>query len=79
MHETEQKLSPGEIVRVEVPIWPLGMRWRAGEAIEVLVSGRKLSTVEMPGLTAPYTVNKGRVRVHGGGDFASCLIVPITG
>lgn len=78
LHESEEKLSPGDIVRVEVPIWPLGMRWRAGEGVEVLVSGRKLSTVEMPGLTGAYTVNKGRVRIHGGGEYPSCLMLPVT-
>lgn len=78
-HDREQKLSPGEIVPVDIQIWPLGMKWRKGEQIQLLIAGCKMSTAEMPGLAPPSTVNKGRVKVHAGGPYDSCLLIPVTG
>jgi len=71
-----EKLKAGEVVPVEIQIWPMGMKWRAGEQLQLLVAGHKLSTVEMPGLVAPDTINKGRHIIHSGGRYDSRLIVP---
>jgi predicted acyl esterase len=54
----------------------MGMKWRAGEQLQLLVAGHKLSTVEMPGVAPPDTVNKGRHVIHAGGPYDSRLIVP---
>ena len=71
-----EKLEAGEVVPVDIQIWPMGMKWRAGEQLQLLVAGHKLSTVEMPGLVAPDSVNKGRHIIHTGGRYDSRLIVP---
>ncbi len=71
-----QKLTAGEIVAVDIQIWPMGMKWRAGEQLQLLVAGHKLSTVEMPGVAPPDTVNKGRHVIHTVGPYDSRLIVP---
>jgi predicted acyl esterase len=78
-HEVIQKLNRGEIVPIDIQIWPMGMKWRAGEQLQVLIAGHKLSTVEMPGLAPPSTVNKGRVKIHTGGRHDSYLVVPVVG
>jgi uncharacterized protein len=54
----------------------MGMKWRAGEQLQLLIAGHKLSTVEMPGLVPPDTINKGLHIVHTGGHYDSRLIVP---
>jgi predicted acyl esterase len=69
-------LESGEIVPVDIQIWPMGMKWRRGEQLQLLVAGRKLSTVEMAGVAPPDTVNKGRHIIHTGGRYDSRLIVP---
>jgi uncharacterized protein len=74
--KTPKKLTAGEIVPVDIQIWPMGMKWRAGEQLQLLIAGHKLSTVEMPGLVPPDTVNKGLHIVHTGGHYDSRLIVP---
>jgi uncharacterized protein len=74
--KTPQKLEAGEIVPVDIQIWPMGMKWRAGEQLQLLIAGHKLSTVEMPGLVPPDTINKGLHIVHTGGHYDSRLIVP---
>ncbi|HWJ35606.1 MAG TPA: CocE/NonD family hydrolase [Steroidobacteraceae bacterium] len=71
-----KKLEAGERVPVDIQIWPMGMKWRAGEQLQLLIAGHKLSTVEMPGLVPPDTVNQGRHIIHTGGRYDSRLIVP---
>lgn len=73
-----QKLAPDEIVPVDVQIWPLGMRWSAGQQIQLVIAGQKISGVEFPGLEGPDTVNRGRHVVHTGGAYDSHLILPVT-
>ena len=72
-----EKLAPGEIVPVDIQIWPLGMRWRAGEKLQVVIGGQKLSGVEFPGLAGPDTINRGRHVIHTGGAHDSHLIIPV--
>ena len=74
--KSAQKLNAGDIVAVDIQIWPMGMKWRAGEQLQLLIAGHKLSTVEMPGVAPPDTVNKGRHIIHTGGQYDSRLIVP---
>lgn len=74
-----EKLAPGEIVPVDIQIWPLGMIWRAGEQINLVIGGQKLSGVEFPGLPGPDTINRGRHVIHTGGRFDSHLVIPVTG
>jgi uncharacterized protein len=73
---TPEKLQAGEIAPVDIQIWPMGMKWRAGEQLQLLIAGHKLSTVELPGLVPPEAVNKGRHIVHTGGRYDSQLVVP---
>lgn len=73
-----EKLAPGEVVPVEVQIWPLGMRWSAGQQIQLVIAGQKLSGTEFPGLAGPDTVNRGRHVIHTGGPHASHLMIPVT-
>jgi predicted acyl esterase len=74
--KSPKKLNAGDIVAVDIQIWPMGMKWRAGEQLQLLIAGHKLSTVEMPGVAPPDTVNKGRHIIHTGGQYDSRLIVP---
>jgi predicted acyl esterase len=78
-HESIQPLQPGDVVPVDIQIWPLAMKWRKGEQIQLLIAGSKMSTAEMPGLIPPDTINKGTVKIHTGGRYDSCLTVPVTG
>lgn len=72
-----QKLAEGEIVPVEIELWPHGMIWEAGEQIGVTIAGHNL----MPELTfrtpTVKTLNKGKVVIHTGGRYDSHLLVPL--
>lgn len=77
-YDRVEKLAPGEIVPVEIQIWPLGMRWHQGEQLQLVVGGYKLSGTEFPGLEPPDTINRGQHAIHCGGAYDSHLLIPVT-
>ncbi|EHJ59902.1 CocE/NonD family hydrolase [Novosphingobium pentaromativorans] len=78
MFDRVEKLAPGEVVPVDIQIWPLGMRWRAGERLQLVIGGKKLSGVEFPGLAPADTINLGTHVIHTGGSHDSHLLLPVT-
>ncbi len=73
-----EKLKPGEIVPMEIGFWPYSMRWRAGETLELVVTGiDMLVRPEFPQIPPIATLNKGRHIVHVGGRFDSHLLLPM--
>lgn len=72
-----QKLSPGEIVPVELDIWPTSMRFRPGERMEVAISGMpyQMHLSDVPGETLG-TINKGDHILRLGGKYDSHLYIP---
>ncbi len=77
MHTREELLNPGEIVPVEIPIWPTSMIWHAGEQLRVIVAGYNLKGPVLPGLPLAPTRNKGHHVIHTGGKYDAHLFVPI--
>ncbi|MBT8338382.1 MAG: CocE/NonD family hydrolase [Desulfatitalea sp.] len=79
-YRTKQPLSAGEIVPVDVRIWPTGLRFNAGERLQLTVAGYPLapSLLVAQELPAPETVNKGRHIIHTGGwKYKSYLQLPV--
>jgi predicted acyl esterase len=75
-HRQDQKLSPGEIVPVDIEIWPHSRIWHKGEQLQVLVSGHYIRE----GWFEPFSWelnNKGKHVIHSGGRYDSYLQVPI--
>jgi putative CocE/NonD family hydrolase len=75
-HDERQWLKRGEIVEVEVEIWPTCMVFRKGHRI-------RLDIQPKDGVgSAPYThysadYNIGENTLYTGGDMASCLLLPV--
>ncbi|MCL1895459.1 MAG: CocE/NonD family hydrolase [Clostridiales bacterium] len=72
-----QKLADGEIVPVDIDIWPTARIWHAGEVIRVEVMGY----YERFDWYEPFdfnTINKGRHIIHTGGNYDSWLQIPET-
>src|SRR5262249_24832982 len=42
-HASEQKLRPGEIVPLDIEIWPSGTRFAAGEKLRLIVQGTDIN------------------------------------
>lgn len=75
-HRVEERLSPGEIVPVDIAFYPHARIWRAGETLRLRVTGRYLRE----GWFEPFswdTDNAGRHVIHAGGEHDSYLQVPV--
>jgi len=78
--ERVAKLAPGEIVPVEIGFWPHGMKWHAGETLELIITGTDLLVrPEFPQIPPIPTLNKGRHVIHVGGHFDSEVRLPVIG
>jgi uncharacterized protein len=76
-HERAQPVRPGEVVALDIPIWPCGMRWHAGQQLRLVLTGHDLSVPYHPGETPNPNHNAGHHRIHTGGDHDSHLLVPL--
>jgi predicted acyl esterase len=73
-HHSMQKVSPGDIVAVEIEILPSSTLFEAGSSLRLDVEGREL--IDYPGFGHDDTVNDGDHRIHTGGRYNSYLLVP---
>jgi predicted acyl esterase len=75
-HQRDQKLKPGEIVPVDIEIWPHSRIWHKGQQLEVVVSGHYIREGWFEPLSWEVD-NKGKHVIHSGGQYDSYLQVPI--
>jgi predicted acyl esterase len=77
-HTREEKVPLGEIVRLEIWIWPAAVQFEAGEKMVVRVSGHDMRLAEFEQLRGKFvTGNQGRHTLHIGGEYASFVEVPV--
>ena len=74
-HLAEEKLSPGEIVPVDIEIVPSSRFWHAGQGLRVQLAGHYIREGWFEPLTWE-TLNAGTHIVHAGGKYDSYLQVP---
>ncbi|MEE4545882.1 CocE/NonD family hydrolase [Streptomyces sp. V4-01] len=72
-----EKLAPGEIVPVEIDMFPVGLALHPGESLRLVVSGENPWGGVMPGTAAVVPDNHGKHRIHTGGAHPSCLHLPV--
>ena len=72
-----EKLGPGEVVDVEIDLLPVGLTFRPGEQLRLVISGRSLLGTMMPGIREYIPANGGQHIIHTGGDRASYLQLPV--
>ncbi|HZK74787.1 MAG TPA: CocE/NonD family hydrolase [Clostridia bacterium] len=79
-HTNEQRLATGEIVAIEVEIWPSGTRFAPGEQLRLLVQGSDIQQYPPGVVSMAHTVtrNIGTHVIHTGGRYDSYLLVPVT-
>jgi predicted acyl esterase len=68
-----EKLAPGEIVCVDIDLFPIGLALNPGDQLRLVVSGQHLLGGVMPGIDNVRPDNHGRHRIHTGGRHASYL------
>ncbi len=75
-HEKDEKLSPGEIVPVEIEIYPYCRICHKGEYLRLRIAGRYIRDPWFE----PFSwelINEGRHVIHTGGKFDSYLQIPV--
>ncbi|KAL4750002.1 hypothetical protein BDW72DRAFT_213668 [Aspergillus terricola var. indicus] len=78
-HTTQEKVKPGEIVKLEIGIWAMGVDFDAGETVSIRVSGQYPSIAEYKTWSRPrpeHELNRGRHFIHCGGEYPSSVILP---
>jgi predicted acyl esterase len=73
-------VTPGDVVAMDIGIWPMGIVYEKGEGLRLQISGK---TMVLPEWDNPHvahqepTFNKGLHNVHLGGEYReSYLLVP---
>lgn len=77
-HDEVQKIPAGDIVKLEIGLWAMGVDFEAGEGISVQVSG-EYPLVQEFGPRKKVELeerNKGTHRVHFGADYPSHVVLP---
>jgi predicted acyl esterase len=75
-HMRRQYLKPGEIVRVDVEIWPTSMTFRKGHRIRLDVQPRD-GTGSQGYMHYHADYNTGANTIYAGGQFESHLLLPV--
>ena len=78
-HMRALKLSPGEIVPVDIEIWPHSRFWHTGEALRIEVGGSFIRTEWYEDAKMGFaTDNNNAIHViHTGGKYDSFLQIPV--
>jgi predicted acyl esterase len=74
-YNNPQKLKPGEIVPIDIELWPSSRIWHPGEQLRVEVMGH-YERIDWFEPFAWNTNNKGNHVIHSGGKYDSYLLVP---
>lgn len=74
-----EKIKPGDIVKLEIPIWPTGIAFEAGEKVAIKISGHEMRYGEVQALWGTTTtINKGTHTVAcGDSGYYSHVILPL--
>jgi len=73
-----EKLSQGEIVELDIVLSPMGLSYKAGETLRVVVSTKDELGSVMPGTPGATPDNKGTHILHTGGEYTSYLQLPLS-
>lgn len=75
-HKKDLKLKPGEIVPVDIEIWPVSRMWHKGQQLRLHIAGRYIREGWFEQLVWEVD-NRGRHILHTGGKYDSFLQIPI--
>lgn len=77
-YDKEEKVPPGTVVELNIPIWPTGLAFDAGESMRLEVCGHNTRLHEIVGMGPKWpSWNKGRHTIHTGGKYPSQIMLPL--
>ena len=71
---SEQKLTPGEIVPVDIELYPSSTFFSAGETLQLIIGSDEI--IPSPPYKKFVDCNHGKHVIHFGGEYDSYLLVP---
>jgi uncharacterized protein len=74
-HTRIEKLRSGDIVPVEIEIWPSATLFEAGSTLQLTIQGH--DAAKYPSFGHDKLVNSGWHTIFAGGPYDSCLAVPV--
>lgn len=77
-HRRELRLTAGEVVPVDIEIWPSGTHFDAGEGMRLVIAGKDIYDYPKPSVYARHEDlrNEGRQTLYMGGDHPARLLIP---
>ncbi|KAK4057265.1 hypothetical protein OIO90_001762 [Microbotryomycetes sp. JL221] len=79
-HDEEEKITPGDIVKLDIGIWAAGVVFYPGESLRVEFMGEGQRNHELRHFTTKWpaesTLNHGTHNVFFGGEYPSKVILP---
>ena len=72
-----ERLTPGEVVPLDIDLFPVGLVLYPGEQLRLVVTGHNIVGGPMPMVENVPTCNRGRHIIHTGSDRASYLQIPV--
>jgi predicted acyl esterase len=72
-----EKLAAGQIVDIQIDLFPIGLVFYPGEQLRLVISARNLLGPIMPMVADYVPANQGQHIIHTGGSRASYLQLPI--
>ena len=76
-HTEQEMLTKGEIVPIEIELWPTAMKWHKGQKLLFTIAGYDYCPYAPGDRPKCRPENKGTHIVHTGGKYDSHLLVPI--
>jgi predicted acyl esterase len=78
-HLKEIKLRPGEVVPVEIEIWPSSTLFEPGERLRLVIQGSDIYSYPYERHSNQHTdtVNRGLHIIYTGGNYDSHLLIPV--
>lgn len=78
-HKRELKVKPGEIVPVDIEIWPSGTHFDPGETLRLVIQGSDIHNYPKPVMCDRHedSVNQGNHIIYSGGQYDSHLLIPV--
>ncbi|MBX5466020.1 MAG: CocE/NonD family hydrolase [Firmicutes bacterium] len=78
-HRRALPVRPGEIVPLDIEIWPSATHFDAGEGLRLVVQGTDVNKYPKPAVYCRHeeSVNRGLHRVYTGGPYPAYLLLPI--
>lgn len=75
--DSVEKLKKGQIVELDIVLSPIGLSYKSGETLRVVISTKDELGSVMPGTLGCTPDNKGTHIIHTGGEYASYLQLPL--